>query len=238
MHFAKFTPHGMGSKPYIKKGEIEMEREKEHKMKKKQNEKGKSNKNKKHSFGLKQKWIISVGTVLLVACIIVSIMLFQRKEDPAILTTTTLQEIVNVQELSTYEVIYNGIAEVKSDKKAGEIAYYVSYEAVVKLGIDFGKITIEQDEDLKKIIITIPDLGETEEWVDIASLDYIWIDKTANTETVVEKAYKACIADVKQEIATEKTIFELAKQNAINIVEALVRPFVEQIDAEYSIVVK
>ena len=24
MHFAKFTPHGMGSKPYIKKGEIEM----------------------------------------------------------------------------------------------------------------------------------------------------------------------------------------------------------------------
>ena len=58
-------------------------------------------------------------------------------------------------------------------------------------------------------------------------------NEKANTETVSEEAYKKCIEDVTSESNSEDAIYELAEQNARNIVEALISPFVEQLDSEY-----
>ena len=71
--------------------------------------------------------------------------------------------------------------------------------------------------------------------VDIASLDYIFMNKRANTETVSAQAYKKCIDDVTKESNSTTEIYELAKQNARNIVEALIKPFVEQLDDKYEL---
>ena len=35
------------------------------------------------------------------------------------------------------------------------------------------------------------------------------------------------------EVENEPDIYELAEQNAENVISALIRPFVEQVDAEY-----
>ena len=71
--------------------------------------------------------------------------------------------------------------------------------------------------------------------MDIASLDYIFENSKANTETVSEEAYKKCIEDVTNDSSSEDAIYELAEQNAQNIVEALLSPFVEQLDSEYQL---
>ena len=66
-------------------------------------------------------------------------------------------------------------------------------------------------------------------------MDYIFINDNANTETVSEEAYKQCIDDVTNESNSETAIYELAGQNAKNIVKALIRPFVNSLDSEYKL---
>lgn len=155
-----------------------------------------------------------------------------------VLTKQTLMKIVNVSELSTSTSIYNGVAKVMNEKKPEKVDYYVSYEAKVAAGIDFDKIEITVDPDEKKIVIKLPEAKITNIDVDVASMDFIFVDKRANKSTVTETALKACEADVDAESREQSAILDLAQQNAVNVATALVKPFVEQLDEEYTLTVE
>lgn len=157
----------------------------------------------------------------------------QTKNEPQIISQSRLEKIIRVSKLSTFETIYNGIAEVESKENADQIDYYVYYESRVKAGIDFTQVDVQVDDQAKKITVKMPEIEITDVNVDIASLEYIFENKKANTPTVSQEAYKACQADVLNEVENEPDIYELAEQNAEKIISALVRPFVEQVDAEY-----
>ena len=176
---------------------------------------------------------------LIIAAVIVFILvkekMFSRESKPEIISKSTLEKVINVSDLSTFEAIYNGIASVANEEKPENIDYYVSYEAKVKAGIDFEKVDLEVNEDERIITVTLPEVKITDVNVDIASLDYIFMNKKANTETVSAQAYKKCIEDVTNESNSTTAIYELAKQNARNIVEALIKPFIEQLDSEYEL---
>ena len=96
----------------------------------------------------------------------------------------------------------------------------MSYDATVKAGIDFDQVEISVDDETKIISVKLPEIKITDITVDIESMDYIFINDNANTETVSEEAYKQCIDDVTNESNSETAIYELAGQNAKNIVEA------------------
>lgn len=174
--------------------------------------------------------------LIVVAGIYVKSWLFDGRENKEeILTVSTLEKIINISELSTFQAVYNGIAKGMNEKKPDQVDYYVSYTAKVYAGIDFEKVKITMDQDTKKITVTIPEIEITDINVDIGSLDYIFINKKANKSTVSAKAYKECKADVKNESEKETAIYELAEQNAKNIVKALISPFVEQLDSDYEL---
>ena len=181
--------------------------------------------------------------IRLLCFIIVAIIVFlfvkekivKRDSIPEIISKSTLEKVINVSDLSTFEAIYNGVASVANEEKPENIDYYVSYEAKVKAGIDFEQVNLEVNEDEKRITVTLPEVKITDVNVDIASLDYIFMNKRANTETVSAQAYKKCIEDVTNESNSTTAIYELAKQNARNIVEALIKPFIEQLDSEYEL---
>lgn len=162
--------------------------------------------------------------------------LFGRQEKKVeILTISELEKIINISELSSFQAVYNGIAKVMNEKESDQLDYYVSYEAKVNAGFDFEKIKINKDEESKKITITIPEIKITDVTVDIASLDYIIQNNKANTNTVSEQAYKACIEDATSESEKESKIYDLAKQNAKNNMEALISPFIQELDSEYKL---
>lgn len=119
-----------------------------------------------------------------------------KKSEPSIITTSTLEKILNVSDLSTFEAIYNGVAKVVSPDDPQKIDYYVSYDATVKAGIDFDQVEISVDDETKIISVKLPEIKITDITVDIESMDYIFINDNANTETVSEEAYKQCIDDV------------------------------------------
>lgn len=101
-----------------------------------------------------------------------------------------MEDIINVSDLSTFEAVYNGIAKVTDEDNPEKVNYYVSYDAKVKAGIDFEKVDITVNTDEKIITVMLPEIKITDVNVDITSLDYIFENEKANTETVSEEAYK------------------------------------------------
>lgn len=189
---------------------------------------------KKKLSGLKVKYIIGIAIMLAVVIIVLlAVSMSSKKSEPEIISKSTLEDIINVSDLSTFEAVYNGIAKVTDEDNPEKVNYYVSYDAKVKAGIDFEKVDITVNTDEKIITVMLPEIKITDVNVDITSLDYIFENEKANTETVSEEAYKKCIEDVTSESNSEDAIYELAEQNARNIVEALISPFVEQLDSEY-----
>ncbi|WP_418496489.1 DUF4230 domain-containing protein [Enterocloster sp.] len=189
---------------------------------------------KKKLSGPKVKYIIGIAIMLAVVIIVLlAVSMSSKKSEPEIISKSTLEDIINVSDLSTFEAVYNGIAKVTDEDNPEKVNYYVSYDAKVKAGIDFEKVDITVNTDEKIITVMLPEIKITDVNVDITSLDYIFENEKANTETVSEEAYKKCIEDVTSESNSEDAIYELAEQNARNIVEALISPFVEQLDSEY-----
>lgn len=182
-------------------------------------------------------WMIVIVLAVVIALVGALAIVFRSKEPakPEYVTYSVLENIVNVSELSTFEAVYNGVTQVANEKNPEKIDYYVSYEAKVKVGFDFEKITLNVDEENKHIVVTIPAVNITDVNVDIASLDFIFVNDKSNDEDALHTAYKVCEDDVKNESQTQEAIFELAQQNAENHVKALVLPFVQQMDEEYSV---
>lgn len=186
--------------------------------------------------------IKKVCVLVIVAAVLIGIVFlygrYNRNTDKEIITEATLEKVIDVEELSTFEAVYNGITEVMNKEHPENIDYYVYYEAKVKAGIDFDKVEVGIDHEGRKILITIPEIKINDINVDIASLDYIFENEKADTATVSQEAYKAAIEDVTNESAGETRIYELAEQNAKNIIEALITPFLKQLGEEYTLEVR
>ena len=182
--------------------------------------------------------VLFVIILVIITALMIKIKIFNKKSEPTIISKATLEKVINVSDLSTFEAIYNGVAAVANEENPENIDYYVSYEAKVKAGIDFALVEVEVNEAEKIITVTLPEVKITDVDVDIASLDYIFMNNKANTQTVSEQAYKKCIKDVTKESNSTDEIYESARQNARNIVEALISPFVEQLDSEYKLEIK
>ena len=169
--------------------------------------------------------------VILIAIIILRFAVFRPKNTEAeIISKSSLEKIIKVSDLSTYEAVYNGVARVMNEQNAENVDDYVSYDARIKAGID-----VDVDHDQKVITVKLPEIEIQDVNVDIASLDYIFINNTANTATVSEEAYKKCKEDAIEESKTKNAIYDIAEQNLQNIIEALISPFVEQLDSEYQL---
>lgn len=160
------------------------------------------------------------------------------KPEQEIVTSSTLTKIINISKLSTYRTVYNGVAKAMDEKSPDKVDYYVAYQATVEAGIDFTKTDITVDDQAKTVVITLPEVTITDIAVDSTTLDYIFVDKSAETSSVSGEALQLCKADVEQETADQDGILKLARQNAQNVVEALTRPLVAQSNPDYTLTVQ
>ena len=108
----------------------------------------------------------------------------QQKKQAFTLTETSskLEKVLKISELSTYQVTFNGVANVPADDS--QLLYHVAYKAKVRIGLDMEKITVSLKEagvndKKKKIIVALPPVEIADVEVDPGSLDYIFIDSSA-----------------------------------------------------------
>ena len=160
--------------------------------------------------------ILCALALLIAAAAGILLHVMQRSEQQTVYTASYLKSIILKSDLSTRSAVYNGIAEVHNPESPDKIDYYVSYKANVKTGINFEKLKVE---------------------VDAGSLDYIFVNKKANSPDTLQTAYAACEADVKAEVAEDAQLLELAQTNAEEVVRALTEPLFMQYGSEYNLVV-
>lgn len=188
-----------------------------------------------------RKWMMILIVVLAAAvAVLVALRVNEHRKKPEaqVLTVSTLTDMIPVSDLSTVTSTYNGVAEVMNEKNPDKLDYYVAYEAQVQAGVDFANLQPEVDEAGKTVTIRVPDAYFKKANVDMASLDFMFNSKKANTSGVTERAYKACQEDADRECSSSEAILELARENAVNAVEALTRPLIEQLYPEYTLVVE
>lgn len=200
----------------------------------------------KNNENIKKKINIKISLPIL-AIVLVLILIFggvsvfskSKKENKAqIVTISTLEKVIDISNISTFETIYNGVARVYDKKDTDKIDYYVSYESKVQSGFDVKKVKVEMDKEKKTIVVTLPEIELTDVTVDISSLDYIFMDDKAESDTVSAEAYKKCIEDAEEKVKSQNQVADLAKENAVNFIKAVTEPFVEQFDNDYQLVIE
>ncbi len=190
---------------------------------------------------LKTHTTLIVLVIGLLGVVLGGILIFSalNKEEGHKVTTiseASLQDIIEISELSTVDYTYNAIAKAVDEDE--EVKYYVAYEGIVTAGINFEKIDIEVDEENKKITFIVPDVEVQDIEVNMGTMEYIFEDDDYETETVSQEAYKISLADLENRVKEENMLFDLAKENAIESVKALFTPWIEQIDETYIVQVR
>lgn len=183
---------------------------------------------------VKRKYSALIGLALVCVGALI-LYVYPRHYEPVVVSKPTLEKIINLSDLNTYEAAYNGIASVTDEEKPERVRYYVSYDAKVNAGIDIKQIHIDLDESTKTITVRLPKVKITDVNVVLSSLDYLFVQDKYNTENVSAEAYRCCIEDVKRESASENALFEVAEQNARNFIEALLRPLIESVGNQYQL---
>ena len=146
--------------------------------------------------------------------------LYNEKSFPAFSIRILTKKIQNFEELKLPEILKNmieyenGLVLVTGPTGSGKST---TLAAMIE--------EINQREALS--IVTIED-----------PVEYIFENKKYETETVSQEAYELCKTDLARRAAKENDLMTLAKENAVTAVEALVDPWVQQIDGEYKVNIK
>lgn len=188
----------------------------------------------------KVKLMIAGGilAVILVAVAFLMPRLFSSKE-PQVTTITkaSLEKVLEISDLETLDYTYNSIVDIMDED--GETAkYHVAYEGVVTAGIDFEKIGISVEDETKTVVITVPEAEVQNVYVDMGTMEYIFEKDRYETETVSQEAYHRCCEDLEKKAKEETSLLTIARDNAIEAVNALISPWVEQMDEEYHVEVR
>lgn len=162
-----------------------------------------------------------------------------RSNDSRVTTVTesSLEKVLEISDLSTLDYTYNSIVDVM-DEDGKTMKYHVAYEGVVTAGIDFENVDVSVDEETKIITITLPEAVVQNVEIDMGTLEYIFEEKKYETETVSQEAYKVCRADLEKKAMEEGNLLAIAKDNAVDTVNALMTPWIEQLHEEYQVEVK
>lgn len=185
----------------------------------------------------KKKMLLGCILILLVVASAIFVMVQIKRsngEKVHTISKASLEKMLEISDLSTLDFTYNAIANVNDEN--GKPKYHVAYKGTVTAGIDFSQIGIAFNE--KVITITIPEASVQNVDVDMGTMNFIFEKKKYETETVSQEAYAACREDLDKRAAAEPSLLSMAKENATEAVKALVEPWVQQVDKEYTVEIK
>ena len=182
--------------------------------------------------------VVALVFIIAITALIIAINESKKPKGPGpqqVDTVAILEKVVKNSSLSTYEVVYNGVATVYNEKKTEDIDYHVAYTATVTAGFDFNSIKISKDEEKHEIVVSLPPIEIYEPKVNIEDLDYIVVGKKVKVETLSADAYKKSIADVDKEARDQGEIVKYAKENGERLIKGLLTPFVDKLEEKHTI---
>lgn len=137
-------------------------------------------------------------------------------------TSSQLKKAVNIENLSSAEFVYNGIAEKYKDG-SDEVEYRVAYDATVKVGVKMSDIDFDIDQSNKVVVPRLPEIAVNSVSVDVNSLSYM----PKNPDAGMKEVLDLCEADAKDEANNSDKFYQTAEENMRSVVEALTLPLVK-----------
>ena len=149
---------------------------------------------------------------------------------PSITVSSYLEKMKAVQELSTAQFTYNGIAQIYKDGKKEKPECSIRYSAVVKAGIDMNDFKLEADEETKQLTASLPEIKILTNVVNEKSISFI----PENAGIDLKTALTACEDDILQEVQASHDLFDTAEDNLKGTIEAMLLPLIS--DSGYTLV--
>lgn len=140
------------------------------------------------------KYVVIVVIAIAVIGLIVGGAAFVNNARPTtVLSSSSLERVVNISQLSSADFVYNGIAEKKNEN--GEAVYHIAYESHVTAGIDMEEISFEIDENQKVIYPILPEITIQDPQVDESSIEFF----ESNPDMSIPEYLELCKQDALQE---------------------------------------
>ena len=185
--------------------------------------------------------ILSLIVVLLVLSVTVKVLINKNRQDnePQLVveTKSSLDVVVEIGDLITVEYPYSAIVSSYEDSDKKEVKYYVAYDGVVYASFDGKKLQQEINNDDKKLIITLPEI-ELRPVINEKTIQYIFENEKYHTETISDEILKLCTTDLLDRAKKDTDIIEIARQNAISVIEEQTEPLVKANNPEFSVEVR
>lgn len=150
-----------------------------------------------------------------------------RKED--VITSSQLEKVININELSTAEFIYNGIADKYDEKNPDKIECHIAYEAIIKSGIDMDKVKFSIDKENKTVTPKLPEITINTATVNTDTLSYM----PENPKIEIKDIITLCKNDALNEAGEAPGLYQTAEENLKSAIEALLSPILKS--AEYTL---
>lgn len=186
----------------------------------------------KKRFKVPWKLLILIGILLALGTTAIILLNYDKPGTVTTQSEVSLKDIFEIGEVSSVEYTYNSIVSI-STKKVKK--YHVAYKGTVKAGFNFDDIKTKDDKKNKKIVIEIPEIKINDVYVDDESLDFIFVKEKYNTETIYQEAYSKCVEDLKKKAKSNKKMLEMARENGIETIRALIMPLEEQLPEGYTV---
>lgn len=171
------------------------------------------------------------GVVAIAVCIlgIVAIINVRNSDKGKYITTSQLEKAVDIDELSTAEFVYNGVAEKYKDDDPEEVECRISYNATVKVGINMEDIDYKIDNKNKSVTPILPEIKVNIAALDESSISYI----PKNPKMEVDEVIALCKEDAINEANKSDQLHDVAEENMKTTIEALIKPILDS--KEYTI---
>ena len=168
--------------------------------------------------------LAAVGLAVL-AIVITALRLTVFAPETESFSTSDLKNAVQLDNLSTVDYVYHGIAE-KHGKIAGvidTIDYRVKYKAHVRVSFKMSDIQFDKDVDNKVVTAYLPEATLESPVVEEKSFDFLPKGATADLPDVIALCKKDAAADVNKTFIKQQ-----AKTNLEGLVEGLTMPLIDR----------
>ena len=181
--------------------------------------------------------------IVIVILVIVIISITRKNSKIEVKVRSTLEKIVEKNDLETVSINYNVIAKecnagVECDKTSNNIDdfyYVVSCKGTIVAGIDFKEVKIETNREEKKIIIEMPEakiMGEPS----IESVKFLNGDEIS--ASVLPNARKLCQETITEKSNADNKLIPSAKEQARFVLEEFYNQWIKAYDESYVVEVK
>lgn len=180
-----------------------------------------------------KKKIIFIAVIIVIALSAFGLFqsgLLHKKENGTVITSSQLEQAVNISQLSTAKFIYNGVAEKYKEGSTNEAECYIAYKADVKVGIQMEDVSFHIDNDAKTVTPILPKITVQIASLDEESISYI----PKNPNIALKEVISICKEDAVKEANDSEELYQTAEENVRSVIEALLLPILD--NAGYTLV--